>query len=94
MAKDDARAGNAFGNSSAERSLNITARGVVSALVLAALIIFAAQNFEGVTISFLWLQFDGVPLWLVILGSAFLGTLLDGSVRSLVRYLRNKPPEE
>lgn len=81
----------AFGKEKSDNSYTISLRGVLAAIVITLLVVVALQNFESVQIQLL---FWGVklPLWAIIAGSAFLGALLDGSVRNLYRYLRGKPP--
>jgi uncharacterized integral membrane protein len=79
---------NAFGDKN-ERSLHITARGVIAVVVISLLVIVALQNFQSVRIDLLFWGGE-LPLWLIIGGAAFLGALLDDPFRNLYRYLRGK----
>lgn len=76
-----------FGRARRTSRVTVTVRGVVGALIIAVLVVFAVQNFDSVEVRFLTVSF-GVPLWILVIGAAVLGALLGGSVRSLWGYLR------
>lgn len=60
---------------------------VVAAIVVAALVVFVAQNTDDVKVT--WLFFDGTgPLWIVIVVAAVAGALLSEVLGLLWRRRR------
>ena len=75
--------------SPAGKTGGLTVRGVVSVVILAALVVFVLQNTTGVPIHFLGLYVT-LPVWLLIVAAFVLGMLLDGLVRGAIRKSRGK----
>lgn len=82
-----------FGKAATE-SKRISARGVISIIILVIAVIFMAQNTTDVEIKIIGYSFT-VWLWALILVVFLLGMILGGAVRAGVRKLRGaeQPPK-
>lgn len=68
----------------------VSARAIISIVIIAILAILIFQNFATVPINFFAWTLT-LPVWLVIVVSFVLGMVLGGAARGLVRSLRGKP---
>jgi uncharacterized integral membrane protein len=82
-----------FGKAATEGK-RITARGVISIIILIVAVTFMAQNTTTVPVKFLNFSLE-VWLWALILVVFLLGMFLGGAVRAGVRKLRGaeQPPK-
>ena len=79
-----------FGKAATE-SKRISARGVISIIILIIAVIFMAQNTTDVEIRILGFSLT-VWLWALILVVCLMGMVLGGAVRAGVRKLRGAEP--